>query len=83
MAGKLRTGLLRLLKAPKLNKIYNTLDQKHGIDMIDEALRALNINVEYDLAALEAAIPDEGPFVTVSNHPFGFLDGVILLMLML
>ena len=73
--------LLRLLKAPKLNKIYNTLDQKHGIDMIDEALRALNINVEYDLAALEAAIPEEGPFVTVSNHPFGFLDGVILLML--
>ncbi|MAD43757.1 MAG: hypothetical protein CMI02_07860 [Oceanospirillaceae bacterium] len=73
--------LLRLLKAPRLTKIYNTLEQQEGIDMIDDALKALHIHLDYDIDALEAAIPAEGPFVTVSNHPFGFLDGVILLML--
>ncbi len=72
--------LLRLLKGPTLNRIYNQLDEKQGIDMIENALHHLKIHLDYDPAALDAAIPAEGPFVTVSNHPFGFLDGVILLL---
>lgn len=73
--------LLRLLKGPAMTRIYGQLEQKQGIDMIEEALDYLNIRLDYDADALLAAIPAEGPFVTVSNHPFGFLDGVILLLL--
>lgn len=73
--------LLRLLKGPQLNRIYDQLTQKQGIIMIEEALRLLNMQVNYDIEALEREIPDNGPFVTVSNHPFGFLDGVILLLI--
>ena len=73
--------LLRLLKAPTLDRIYRQLQEQQGIDMIEDALRHLRIHLDYDAEALQRAIPASGPFVTVSNHPFGFLDGVILLLL--
>lgn len=73
--------LLRLLKGPAMTQIYGQLEQKQGLNMIEEALDYLSIHIDYDEQALLSAIPDEGPFVTVSNHPFGFLDGVILLLL--
>lgn len=73
--------LLYLLKGPKLNRIYNQLTEKQGIDMIEEALAFLQIHLDYDVAALDRAIPQQGAFVTVSNHPFGFLDGIVLLLI--
>ncbi|ASP39266.1 hypothetical protein CHH28_11525 [Bacterioplanes sanyensis] len=73
--------LLRLLKAPTLDRIYRQLDAKQGIDMIEDALNYLGIHLDYDQQALQAAMPKEGPFITVSNHPFGFLDGIILLLI--
>jgi putative hemolysin len=75
--------LLFLLKGPTLNRIYNQLDSnaREGLDLIEATLKYLNIELEFDEAALRAAIPAEGPFITVSNHPFGFLDGVILLLI--
>lgn len=73
--------LMRLLKAPTLDRIYAQLNQKEGIDMIEDCLNYLNIELDYDLDALEHSIPSEGPFITVSNHPFGFLDGIILLLI--
>lgn len=72
---------LRLIKGPKMERIYAQLEHKEGIDMIDSLLQHLDITLDYDAAALRRAIPAEGPFITVSNHPFGFLDGVIILML--
>jgi len=73
--------LMHLLKGPTLDRIYQQLHEKQGIDMIEDALNFLRIHLDYDLDALERAIPDDGPFITVSNHPFGFLDGIILLLI--
>ncbi|MFT6859226.1 MAG: putative hemolysin, partial [Thalassolituus oleivorans] len=73
--------ILYLLKGPVLTKVYNQLDAKEGIDMIEEALNYFGMELNFDVAALDAAIPKEGPFITVSNHPFGFLDGIILLLI--
>jgi len=70
------------LKGPQLTTIYNRLERKSGIDMIEDALNDLNIQLDYDLDALRAVLPEDGPFITVSNHPFGFLDGIILLLIM-
>ncbi|WP_320820947.1 1-acyl-sn-glycerol-3-phosphate acyltransferase [Thalassolituus sp.] len=73
--------ILYLLKAPELNKVYKQMNAKEGIDLIEEALDHFGMAVNFDVAALDAAIPKEGPFITVSNHPFGFLDGIILLLI--
>ena len=73
--------ILSLLKGPVLTRIWEGLEHKEGIDMIEDALRALEMDLVYDKEKLIASIPAEGPFITVSNHPFGFLDGIILLLI--
>lgn len=74
--------LLFLLKGPALTRIYNQLPShsRQGLDLIEATLNYLDIRIDVDEEALRKAIPAEGPFITVSNHPFGFLDGVILLL---
>lgn len=72
---------LRLIKGPKMERIYAELEHKEGILLIESLLQHLQITLAYDLDALHQAIPKDGPFITVSNHPFGFLDGVIVLMM--
>ncbi|MDF1763549.1 MAG: lysophospholipid acyltransferase family protein [Oleibacter sp.] len=73
--------LLRLLKAPTLEKTYATLQNKEGIDMIEEALQVFKIELNVDKQKLARVLPTEGAFITVSNHPFGFLDGIVLLLI--
>lgn len=73
--------LLRLIKGPQMERIYSTLEHKEGILLIESLLQHLSITLDYDASALARAIPEHGPFITVSNHPFGFLDGVIVLMM--
>jgi len=73
--------ILRLLKVPQLTAVYDRCERQHGIDLIEDALADQNIRLDYDEDRLEQVLPDEGPFITVSNHPFGFLDGIILLLI--
>lgn len=73
--------ILTLLKGPVLTEIWNGLEHKEGIDMIEDALRDLHMDLEYDVEKLRRVIPQSGPFITVSNHPFGFLDGIVLLLI--
>ena len=73
--------ILTLLKGPVLTEIWNGLEHKEGIDMIEDALRDLHMDLDYDAEKLRRVIPESGPFITVSNHPFGFLDGIVLLLI--
>jgi putative hemolysin len=49
-----------------------------GVAFVEESLRALNIGYEISGGSLEN-IPKSGPVVIVSNHPFGGIEGVILI----
>jgi putative hemolysin len=73
--------ILRLLKVPQMTDIYDRVEHQHGIDLIEDALADQNITLDYDEDKLMEMLPDSGPFITVSNHPFGFLDGIILLLI--
>lgn len=73
--------ILKLLKIPELTTIYNRVEHQYGIDLIEDALADQNIRLEYDEHKLEHVLPVDAPFITVSNHPFGFLDGIVLLLI--
>src|SRR3954468_9644066 len=68
----------RMLSLGTINRLYE--QSRAGVPSeryFSSTLRLLN--VEYDLAAEDAAkIPTSGPVVVVANHPFGAMDAVIL-----
>ncbi|MDX9881724.1 MAG: GNAT family N-acyltransferase [Prolixibacteraceae bacterium] len=73
--------LMYVLKFNKINKVYKQIGNKQGLDFIDELLRMLEIRYEYDREELQRRVPKEGPFIVVANHPFGGLDGILLIKL--
>lgn len=70
--------LMRLTGAAKLNAMYRDLYTYQGLDFIEAFFNEMEIEVVVDMEELEN-IPSKGPFITISNHPFGAIDGLILL----
>lgn len=74
--------LIRVLRISALNRIYNKNKNKSDVDFLNGVLDDCNIRFEVPEEDLKR-IPKEGPFITVSNHPLGGVDGILLLKLLL
>ena len=70
--------LMYILRFHKLNKIYEKIASKQGIDFINEIIRTLEFKIEFDENELKK-IPSGGPLIVVANHPFGGFDGLLLI----
>jgi putative hemolysin len=70
--------LMYILRFNKLNKLYNQIAEKEGVEFIDELIKSLEFNIEFDESQL-GKIPREGPLIIVSNHPLGGFDGLLLI----
>ena len=73
--------LLKTLRITKLNKIYEKHKNKSDIEFLDAILKEVKIEFEIPEEDLNR-IPAEGPFITISNHPLGGIDGILLLKLL-
>lgn len=64
----------------QLQKVYDELHEEDPTpyNVWGNALGKLNIKMDYDASQLEK-IPKSGPLIFVANHPFGVVDGAILL----
>ena len=69
--------LMNLLKIGKVNKIYAEYSYLKGIEFIDMMIKELKISYEVNEDELNR-IPQNGAFITVSNHPFGGIDAMLL-----
>lgn len=74
--------LMEVLKLNKINKIYSEALDKNPDEFIGNILKSLNISIQISEQDLEK-IPLTGSFITISNHPFGGIDGLILLSILL
>ena len=74
--------LIRVLRISSINKIYNKNKEKQGLDFLNGVLDDCNIVFQIPEEDLKR-IPKEGAFITVSNHPLGGIDGVLLLKLLI
>ncbi|MEZ4830198.1 MAG: GNAT family N-acyltransferase [Bacteroidia bacterium] len=70
--------MMKMIRLDEINRLYNDLRQFSGREFLDELIRITGIRMEIVGKGLEK-IPKEGPFITVSNHPFGILDRILLL----
>ncbi len=76
------TAIMNIFKINKLNDIYQLHKDKNSLDFIDAIIDELGIQFEINEKELDN-IPDTGAFITVSNHPFGGIDGILLLKLLI
>ena len=74
-AAGLAYGYLRL---GKINRLFDGAADYQGREFADHLLENMNITIDVNPEQLEN-IPKEGGFVVVSNHPFGGIEGVMLL----
>ncbi|MDA3816542.1 MAG: lysophospholipid acyltransferase family protein [Prolixibacteraceae bacterium] len=70
--------IMHLMRLRKVNKLYTELSKEEGIGFIDKLITTLDINYDFDESQLKK-IPEKGPFIIVSNHPYGGLDGILLI----
>ena len=70
--------LMFILRFKKLDKIYQQIIDKQGVEFIDELIKMLEFDIEFDEDQLKK-IPKEGPLIIVANHPLGGFDGLLLI----
>ncbi len=72
--------IMDILRISSINQVYNKFEELHGMEFIDAVLKEFQVEFDYYEEELRR-IPKEGPFITVSNHPLGGIDGIILIKL--
>lgn len=76
---KLVNRLFKLLAVDKVNWIHDHNFDTPGVPFTQGLLRDLNISIDIRGEEVLKNLPKEGGFITVSNHPFGALDGIMLI----
>jgi len=79
--GRRRAELfMRMIALDKINRLYDNSSAHTGSAFAAGLLNDLGVNYHIGNAERLNVLP-EGAFITVSNHPYGGLDGIILVEL--
>lgn len=73
--------VMYIMKLDKINKLYSEVYDTDPHAFLDRLIEELGVSIEIKEEDLQK-IPKEGAFITISNHPFGGLDGIILIKLL-
>ena len=74
--------LMKVLKISTLNKIYDRNKHLSELEFLNAILDEFQIKFEIPEEDLKR-LPKDGAYITISNHPLGGIDGILLLKLML
>ena len=72
--------LMNILKISTINRIYNRNKHKKDLDFLNGILEEFKVRFEIPEEDLKR-LPKNGAYITVSNHPLGGIDGILLLKL--
>lgn len=70
--------IMSVFKINEINKLYADNQNKPVYEFLESILNELGVTYSISNTDLEK-IPKSGPFILLANHPYGGLDGIILL----
>lgn len=74
--------LMKTTRISACNRVYDKTKYLEGLEFMNALLDELEVKFEIPEEDLRR-IPKNGAFVTVSNHPLGGIDGILLLKILL
>jgi len=74
--------LMEIMKINQANELFSQAQPKQGIEFIDAILAGCGVEIEYDENDLKN-IPKTGGFIAIANHPYGGIEGLVLLRMLL
>lgn len=77
LSNPIACALMKLTKIDQVNALYEKLKDKEGKDFFDSFVKERDLKYvvfQEDLAK----IPKTDPFILVSNHPLGAIDGILM-----
>lgn len=83
VGGALARSAIHLLSVDKVNELYDRHAHLSGADFAQSVLEELEVEYElfvdtHEVLAQLDELGQERPFITISNHPYGHIDGLIL-----
>ena len=73
--------LMELMKINQVNDLFAQAQPKQGPEFVDAILEGCGIDIEFDEKELKN-IPATGSFVAIANHPYGGIEGMVLLKIL-
>lgn len=73
--------LMEVMKINEVNEVFQKAEHLQGPTFVDKILQIIGISVEFDEKDLKN-IPREGAFIAIANHPYGGIEGLVLLKLL-
>lgn len=78
---KLVERLMHWLEIDRVNAVHSKFFDTPGAPFVKHLLEDFNTTLRVDNAGVLDTFPEGTPFITVSNHPFGAIDGISLIHL--
>ncbi|GAA4331247.1 lysophospholipid acyltransferase family protein [Mucilaginibacter gynuensis] len=73
--------LMELMKINQVNDLFAQAQPNEGPAFVDAILKGCGVSIEYDEKDLRN-IPKSGGFIAIANHPYGGIEGMVLLKLL-
>lgn len=73
--------VMELMKINQVNDLFAQAQPKVGPEFVDAILEGCGIDIDFDERDLRH-IPKEGAFIAIANHPYGGIEGMVLLKML-
>src|ERR1700759_5773147 len=73
--------LMEVMKINQVNKLFAEAQPKQGPEFVDAILAGCGVDIEFDERELKN-IPKTGSFIAIANHPYGGIEGMVLLKML-